>query len=114
MKSNSTTVTLASVAGNIDQWHYGRVTETELMSILSEYSVHQEAEAYRDKMLKWGWLFFDSANGMYHLTDVGRQTSTIEITVPRLISKEARRHLVGMLAGFQEILTVGEVENDDS
>ena len=109
MKSNSMTVTFARVARDIDRWHGGRVTERELTSVLSEYGVNQEEELHRNKMVKWGWLCFDPAQGRYILTEVGTQTSTISITVPRLLSKETRRHLVEKLAGFHEVLTVGEV-----
>jgi len=112
MKSNSMTATLARVARDIEINKDGAITRSELTALLSEYSVHQEESQYRDKMLKWGWLLIH-ADGSYHLTDAGRQTATITITVPRLISKEVRRHLVEKLAGFQEIVSVGEVEIDD-
>jgi len=112
MKSNSMTATLARVARDIEINRDGAIMKGELTELLSEYGVHQEESQYRDKMLNWGWLYIH-VDGSYRLTDAGRQTATITITVPRLLSKEVRRHLVEKLAGFQEIIGVGEVEIDD-
>ena len=113
MKSNSMTVTLARVAGEIERTYVRGITKVRLLMLLGEHSVHQEAVAYIDKMLDWGWIYYDHVKDVYHLTDAGRQTSTIRITVPRLLSKEARRHLVEKLATYGDIFEVGEVENDD-
>ena len=110
MKTNSMTVTLARVARDIDIDNLGRIGKDDLLSLLGKYSVHQEAVAYIDKMLVWGWIYYDHTTDTYCLTDAGRQTTTITVTVPRLLSKEARRYLVEKLAGFHEIITVGEVE----
>jgi len=112
MKSNSITATLAHVARDIEINRGGAITKDELTDLLSEYGVHQDESQYRDNMLNWGWLYIN-ADGFYCMTGAGRQTATITITAPRLISKEVRRHLVEKLAGFQEIIGVGEVDFSD-
>ena len=110
MKTNSMTVTLARVARDIEKWHGGIIEKDRLITLLSEYGVNQEAVAYIGKMLDWGYLYYDHTTDTYHLTEAGGQTVTITITAPRLNSKETRRYLVEKLKGFDEIITVGEVE----
>ena len=110
MKSNSVTVTLASVAKDIDQGHNGSIDKDDLLSLLGEHGVHQEAVSYVSKMLDRGYLYRDHIEDLYRLTDAGSQTVTISITVPRLLSKEARRHIVAMLVAYGDIIEVSEVE----
>ena len=110
MKSNSITVTLARVTREIEQKYNGRIPRDELITLLIENGVNQQATMYVEKLLEWGYLYWDHTNTLYYVTGVGAQTATISITVPRLNAKETRRHLVEKLAGYDGMLEVGEVE----
>ena len=109
MKSNSTTVTLARVTREIEQKYDGRIPRDELLTLLSEYGVNQQATMYVEKLLEWGYLHWNHITAFYCVTGVGAQTATITITVPRLNAKEVRRHLVEKLAGYDGMLEVSEV-----
>ena len=106
-------MTIARVAKDVGRWHNGRIHAERLTQLLSEYGVNQEEETYRNKMVKWGYLYFDATDDTYHLTDAGKQTATITITVPRLNSKEIQRDIVGRYVGYGDIIAVGEVQNDE-
>ena len=113
MRANSMTVTLARVARHIQQRYGGSISKDDLMIVLSEYGVNQQAALYRDKMIAWGYLRYDRDTGMYYVSEESQQTATITIRVPRLLAGETYRDLVGRYAGFDGILEIGEAKVDD-
>lgn len=113
MQSNSITVTLARVAKRIRNHHEGRITYSELLHVVHEYGVHQDAAKSIDKLVVWKWLQYDHIQDMYYLTPESTQTATITITVPRLLAKEAYNDIVERYGRYSGIIVVGEVRNDD-
>jgi hypothetical protein len=110
MQTNSMTITLARVADHIRQRYGGKITKADLLLVLSEYGVNQEAVRYIGKMVDWDYLYYDYVGNRYCLTDESKQMATITITVPRLNSKEVRRDLVGRYAGYDGVIEISEVE----
>ena len=110
MHSNSMTITLARIANHIRQRYGGEIGKDDLILVLSEYGVNQEAIKYLNRMVYWGFLCYDHTANLYRMTDAGKQMVTISITVPLLNSNEIRRDLVGRYAGYAGVIEVGEVE----
>ncbi len=109
MHSNSMTATSARVADHIRQRYGGKIAKDDLLLVLSEYGVNQQAVLYIDKMLAWGYLYWDHVDAVYCLTEESTQTATITITMPRLNSKEVYRDIIGRYAGYAGVIKVGEV-----
>ena len=109
MHSNSMTITLARVANHIHRRYGGEIGKDDLLLVMSEYGVNQEGIKYLNKMVEWGYLYYDTSTKLYCMTDAGKQTATISITMPLLNSKEIRRDLVGRYAGYMGVIGVGEV-----
>jgi hypothetical protein len=107
------TVTAARVARDIDQKYGGSIGKDDLLLVMSEHGVNQQGVLYVDKMLTWGYLYYDHIEDVYRLTDESKQTAMIIITVPRLNAKEIRRDLVGRYAGYAGVIEVGEVQSDE-
>ena len=113
MHSNSMTVTAARVANHIRQRYGNSIGKDDLLLVMCEHGVNQQAILYIDKMLAWGYLYYDHIEDVYRLTDESKQTVTIQVTVPRLNAKEIRRDLVGRYAGYAGVIKVGEVQSDE-
>ena len=113
MKPNSMTVTVARVANHIRQRYGGSIGKEDLMIVLSEYGVNQQADLYVSKMLTWSYLYYDHRADLYQLTDESKQTATITLTVPRLNANEIYRDLVQRYAGYAGVIEIGEVQNDE-
>ena len=113
MQSNSTTVTLARVAKHLQEQYGGNVTHPELLHIMHEFGVHQNAQSHIDKMMVWKWLWYAPEQGTYQPTPESKQTATITITVPRLLAKEAYNDIVERCRRYSGIIEVGEVHTNE-
>jgi len=109
MKTTSTSVTLGKVTNEVSA--RGRVSEQELEKILREYGVDQLCQSYKDKLIRYSYLVYNSVEHYYRATPEANATGTIKITVrPYVNSEEVRRHVVGMLAGYHGLIEVSEVD----
>lgn len=113
MKTTSTSITLARVANEVAA--RGRVSDQELEKILREHGVDQLLSSYKTKLTRYSYLTYNSIEHYYRATPETVATGTIKVTVrPSLNAEEVRRHLVGMLAGYPEIIEVSEVELNET
>jgi len=109
MKTTSTSVTLGKVANEVSA--RGRVSDQELEKILREHGVDQLRHSYKDKLVRYSYLIYNSVEHYYRATPEAQATGRIRITVrPYLNAEEVRRHLVGMLAGYHGLIEVSEVD----
>ena len=109
MKTNSTSAKLGKVANEVSA--RGRVSEQELEKILREHGVDQLRQSYRDKLIRYSYLVYNSVEHYYRATPEANATGTIKITVrPYLNAEEVRRYLVGLLAGYHGLIEVSEVD----
>lgn len=88
----------------------GQVTEDGLDMILRELGITRQKQDYKTKLVEYGYLTYDRHTGNYGLSIESSYAGKITITVkPSLYAEEVRRHLVGTLAGYPDVLEVGDV-----
>jgi len=89
----------------------GRVTEEGLNTILREFSITRQKQDYKTKMVEYSYLTYNRSTGMYALSDESKETAFISVTVkPSLYAEEVRRHLVELLAAYEGLIEISEVE----
>lgn len=89
----------------------GCVTEEMMAHVLVGFGITRQKRDYKTKLVEYGYLIYDRAEGTYCLTEESRIGAEITITVkPSLYAEEVRRHLVGMLAGYAGLIEISDVE----
>lgn len=112
MKSNGVSTNLGKIATMIADQPDGTdaISDDGLENIFREMGVYRSRKYYLINLLTHGYIEWDHKDRIYRLTEEGKASCTITITVsPRLNAEEVRGHLVDALSAYSPVIKVGDV-----